>query len=261
MTPQKNPNLILYLGILAAVVFWLLDAFIDVTFFEKEEEFLESVFEPGNHELYMRGIVLLLFVIVTFYARHLLKKQQDISTELEHHKENLEDEVKQRTEELERLATTDELTQVYNRRKLYELADYEIERSIRYKQPLSLLVLDIDHFKRINDNHGHDIGDKVLVLFSKTIMNMIRQPDIFGRVGGEEFVLILPSTDLEKAISFAERIRQSIEEETFPEIGNITISIGVTECIEDDKIHPLFKRADNALYDAKNSGRNKVISA
>ena len=154
-----------------------------------------------------------------------------------------------------------DLHPIYNRRKLYELADIEIERSLRYKHPLSVIMIDIDHFKEINDNYGHDIGDQALQILTSTISNLIRTADIFGRIGGEEFVLILPDTDMKSAREFAERIRLCIENEKFPEVKHITISLGVTECIKEDKLHPLFKRADIALYTAKNDGRNRVASS
>lgn len=261
MIAINKPDLVLYLGISAGLVFGILDALIDAIYFDEGDSLLDSIFSPNPHEIYMRSIVLGLFIAVSLYARTLLKQQEKISSELEKHKNNLEGLVVKRTEQLEKLATIDDLTQIYNRRKLYELADYEIERSLRYNQPLSVIMIDIDHFKKINDTHGHDIGDQTLLSLSKIISNIIRKTDVFGRIGGEEFVLILPGTDIKSAKEFAERIRLCIENEKFSGVNHITISLGVTQCIEEDKLRPLFKRADTALYAAKNDGRNRVVSA
>lgn len=226
-----------------------------------DKNIFKSIFSPEAHELYMRGIVLFLFFITSLLARSLLIKQENISQELKKHRNNLQGLVEMRTEQLEKLATTDDLTQVYNRRKLYELAGYEVERSLRYKHPLSIIMIDIDHFKKINDNFGHDIGDQTLKTLTKVISNTIRAIDIFGRIGGEEFMLVLPDTNKIEAKEFAERLRASVEKENFPTVKHITISLGVTECVEEDKLNPLFKRADIALYAAKNDGRNRVVSA
>lgn len=115
--------------------------------------------------------------------------------------------------------------------------------------------------KIINDSYGHDIGDQTLQALCKIISTTIRKTDIFGRIGGEEFILILPDTDLTAAKGFAERIRIYVENENFDTVGHITISLGVTQCIKEEQISPLFKRVDVALYAAKNDGRNRVVTA
>lgn len=262
MKIKNSSNITFTIGIIAGFLFWLLDAVIDVVFFSDEDNTIfKSIFAPEAHELYMRGIVLILFFITSLITRTLVIKQEKISLELEKHRNNLQGLVEMRTEQLEKLATIDDLTQIYNRRKLYELTGYEIERSLRYKHPLSVIMIDIDHFKQINDIHGHDIGDQTIQSLSNTISDIIRKTDIFGRVGGEEFMLVLPDTDLKAAKEFAERIRLCVENEKFNMVEHITISLGVTQCVEQDNIHPLFKRADSALYTAKNHGRNCVVSA
>ncbi len=258
---KNKSNFVLALGLIAGFAFWVFDGTVDAFFFQKNKTVLENIFSSDAHEIYMRVIVLILFLIVAFITRILLKQQEKINFDLEQHKNNLESLVATRTDELEKLATIDDLTQIYNRRKLYELTGFEIERSLRYKHPLSVIMIDIDHFKKINDNYGHDIGDQALQILTSTISNLIRAADIFGRIGGEEFVLILPDTDMKSAKEFAERIRLCIENEKFPAVNHITISLGVTQCIEKDKVHPLFKRADTALYTAKNNGRNRVASS
>ena len=259
---KNNSNLVLALGVLAGAIFWCLDASIDVFFFGDEDDtLLESIFVPGAHELYMRGIVLALFLVVSFFTRSLLKKQEAISLELEKHKNNLQGLVEMRTEQLEKLATVDDLTQIFNRRKFFELARYELIRNGRHQHPLSVMMLDIDHFKRVNDVHGHQIGDQTLQLFSSTITEIIRATDIFGRIGGEEFALLLPETGKLAAKELAERMRLCIENTNFPNINKLTASIGVTEYYQDDNSSTIFSRADIALYAAKESGRNKVVSA
>lgn len=258
---KNKSNLVFFLSIIASAIFWCLDAIIDALFFEEDSTIFESIFLPENHEIYMRGIVLLLFIIVAFITRKLLVQQEAISQELEKHKHNLEGIVHERTEELEKLATIDDLTQIYNRRKFFDLAQSEIDRSTRYQNPLSVIMIDIDHFKDINDQHGHHIGDQTLRLFSKTILSLIRNTDVFGRLGGEEFALILPETPKQAAKEFAERIRQCIANEKFPNIEHMTICLGITQLYADDSSNAIFNRADIALYAAKNDGRNKVVSA
>lgn len=262
MKSIKNSNLVFALGMLASILFWCLDAAIDVYFFADEDEsLLESIFSPGPHEIYMRGIVLILFTIVSIFSRSLLVEQERMNVELTHHKSNLEKTVSLRTQQLEKLASIDDLTQIYNRRKFFELANYELERTTRYPRPLSVMMIDVDHFKKINDQFGHQVGDSTLQLLSKTIFDAIRTTDIFGRIGGEEFALVLPETPKQAANDFAERIRLKIADTSFPGVEKITISLGVTEYYSDDTEDSVFNRADVALYAAKESGRNKVVSA
>ena len=261
MTLKNNPNFVLLLGLIASLIFWVLDGYIDAVFFKEDESILESIFLPDAHEIYMRGIVLLLFSAVSFYARALLQRQVSISNELKTHKTHLEEMVEVRTEQLEKLATIDDLTQIYNRRKFFELARYEIDRNIRNKHPLSFMMIDIDHFKNINDTHGHPVGDKTLQLLSRIISSLIRTTDVFGRIGGEEFALVLPETNKQIASEFAERIRKCIENEKFPIIEHLTICIGVTQYYPEDSPSSVFSRSDIALYAAKDSGRNRVVVA
>lgn len=166
-------------------------------------------------------------------------------------------------QELKRLATTDTLTGAANRRCFFELAEQEFKRVRRYKNSVAFLVLDIDHFKTINDNYGHQGGDEVLRVFVQACKKELREADVFGRIGGEEFAILLPETDQPSARLVAERIRQKIERMviTFEEQAiKITVSIGVaTIAITDKSFDQVFQRADTALYEAKNSGRNRVI--
>ncbi len=168
-------------------------------------------------------------------------------------------------QEMERIASTDELTALNNRRSFFELAGSEFARSRRYKLPLSFLVMDIDHFKRINDAHGHPFGDKVLQAFAKNCKRSIRACDFIGRIGGEEFAVLLPRATTEEAMEVAERIRR---EDTTVTVGNgrdhtvtVTTSIGLASLIDsDNSISDVYSRADSALYQAKQEGRNRVVT-
>ena len=162
--------------------------------------------------------------------------------------------------EIERIATVDQLTGIYNRHKFEELFMIESERFRRFSQPLSLILIDIDHFKGVNDTYGHDVGDKVLVQLSAIVQESIRKIDIFARWGGEEFLLLCPGTDIENVRKLAEKIRQSVENTSFPVVGKITISLGLSGFHSDDSFNELFKRADQGLYYAKEHGRNQVAA-
>ena len=165
-------------------------------------------------------------------------------------------------EELRRLATTDSLTALFNRGHFLELSKREMGRALRYRRPLSLLMIDIDHFKRVNDNFGHDTGDRVLQNFAVIGRDQIRDVDIFGRFGGEEFAILLPDTGFSSAGEVAERLRHAVEETSVTvndDVVKITISIGVsTVSASIQNLDILMSSADKALYKAKWEGRNKV---
>ncbi len=156
------------------------------------------------------------------------------------------------------LAEKDPLTMIYNRRKLFELLRMEIEKARRYARPLSLIMIDIDHFKKINDNYGHTIGDIVLKTTTDIIQGGIRKVDIFARYGGEEFIILSPETDINGAVALAEKIRSLIEGHPFPTAGIVTISTGVVELTDKDSGDCFIEKADCALYMAKKNGRNRV---
>lgn len=165
-------------------------------------------------------------------------------------------------EELRRLATTDSLTGVNNRRHFMEIAAMELERARRHFHPLSALMLDIDHFKSVNDAYGHAAGDEVIKTVARICQSMLRTGDAMGRLGGEEFALILPETSLEGAHVLADRLRHAVEQTAAKsQSGDIhfTASIGVAQLLAHDHlIEALLSRADDALYEAKRAGRNKV---
>jgi len=165
---------------------------------------------------------------------------------------------KQLENKFERLATIDELTQVFNRTKFQEVIKIELERAKRYNHPLSMLMFDIDHFKAINDTYGHSVGDYVLQTLAQIAKENLREIDYLVRWGGEEFIIIAPETDLGRAKALAERIRTAIENYRFDQAGKITISFGVTEFKENDTEDTFIRRADDAMYRAKEKGRNRV---
>jgi len=158
----------------------------------------------------------------------------------------------------EMMAETDPLTNIYNRRKFSRLLDQEIQRVKRYDRSLSIALLDIDHFKRVNDTYGHDTGDYVLRRITELIKENIRITDILARYGGEEFVIIIPETDVKGASRQIERMRKAIEKNSFSGVGNLTISAGITHYKGGDSCKNMITRADKALYLAKEEGRNRV---
>ncbi len=165
------------------------------------------------------------------------------------------------------LSITDALTGLYNRRHFNERYAAEFMRAARYQRPLSVLLIDIDHFKKFNDEHGHLVGDKVLKLTAKVLEESIRKVDLLARFGGEEFVVVLPEIDKEHARQAAEKLRRAIELTHFPKeesqpLGHITASFGLASFSEDaSEGDALLKLADQALYEAKANGRNRVEAA
>lgn len=168
--------------------------------------------------------------------------------------------------ELKKLASTDSMTHLYNRHYLIEISETILSLEKRDKKEVSLLMIDLDKFKAVNDQYGHRIGDHTLILFSKIFKKNSRQSDVACRWGGEEFVLLLPNTSIDAALHVAEKIRAKVEQASLPlDDGrslNFTVSIGVTlfDYNKDKNILDAINRADKALYNAKNSGRNKVCS-
>lgn len=179
--------------------------------------------------------------------------------------ERLEREVEERTKELtvaleqmEKLSITDKLTNLYNRYKIEEILQREINRAERYHTCFGLLILDIDDFKNINDRYGHIAGDIVLKEFSTLLKNYARESDSVGRWGGEEFLIIIPESSKEAIVNVADRLRKLIQGHRFDIAGNITISIGTTLYQKEATIDSLITKADSALYVSKSSGRNSV---
>jgi diguanylate cyclase (GGDEF)-like protein/PAS domain S-box-containing protein len=167
--------------------------------------------------------------------------------------------LEERSKEFENRANYDALTHIYNRRRFLELLDRGIENSKRLNHDLSLVFFDIDHFKKINDTYGHNIGDEVLKSLTALASQTIRSSDVFARWGGEEFLILIESTTLENAAKMAEKLRKVIMEHEFPEVKTVTCSFGVASYHPDETGESFIGRADSALYRAKESGRNRVI--
>jgi len=169
----------------------------------------------------------------------------------------------EKNRELHELSITDSLTGLFNRKQLMDLFDLELSRTLRYGTHFSVLIADIDHFKRINDTYGHLAGDAVLRRVADTLRQTVRECDHVGRYGGEEFLVILPNTESDKAMDVARRIRYEISQIRFHNDGNelsLTISVGLSQCTDaDDSAETVLSRADAALYQAKEGGRNRVI--
>lgn len=179
-------------------------------------------------------------------AMTLVLTQRDVTEQIE------------KEDQLKRLATTDMLTGLVNRSHFDAVLKSEANRQHRYARPLSLIMVDIDYFKTINDSHGHDVGDQVLVEFAHLLKCNLRQADCCARWGGEEFMLLAPETSLEQALRLADKIRVAIKTHSFAAQVGVTASFGVVEVHAHESVTSVMKRVDNALYLAKERGRDQV---
>ncbi|QZY54160.1 histidine kinase N-terminal 7TM domain-containing diguanylate cyclase [Crassaminicella profunda] len=169
---------------------------------------------------------------------------------------------KRAEEALRELATKDPLTKLFNRRHFFTLGTDKFERSVKEQHPIWAMMIDIDHFKKVNDQYGHAIGDQVICAVAEMIMHSIRNCDMVGRYGGEEFAVLLPAIEIDEAQALAEKIRKNIMDTAVNTAKGevfVTISLGLANRMMEDSVDKLFDRADQALYMAKQSGRNKVI--
>lgn len=261
-----KPSMMPIIGFFLGVSIWLLDAYVDVFILEEEQSLLENMFSPDEStELWMRSLVLVIFIIMGFFSRHLLNKHIELDNTLLKYQADLEQIIEERTQtliqqttELETLANTDSLTTMYNRRKFSEILELEIKRHQRYQKSFSLINIDIDHFKKVNDNYGHDTGDRVIEAFSHTLRSNIRETDSACRWGGEEFVLLIIEADINSVILIAEKIRKILNTTNIEPVGKVTASLGVTQVKDGDSCESIITRSDQALYKAKNNGRNRM---
>lgn len=217
--------------------FWLEDLIGGVLIHTHEVESSQERFE---YVYSIATFTLIALVIPLFYGRKLINQQQELHAEIS------------------RVAAEDCLTELYNRRKINELIQNEIERSERYKKGFSIIIMDIDFFKRVNDRFGHLAGDQLLKMFADIIRDTVRHTDTAGRWGGEEFVILCPETNMDGATALADKMRQHIYNYIFNDFGKQTASFGVACYVEEDTVDTIINRADIALYNAKNSGRNRV---
>jgi diguanylate cyclase (GGDEF)-like protein len=161
--------------------------------------------------------------------------------------------------QVEHMAITDTLTETFNRRKFDEVAELEQQRALNEKLPFSVILLDIDRFKKVNDRYGHSVGDQVLKQLCDVLRALIRHGDMLIRWGGEEFLIVLPATQIVEAGPLAERIRQAVKGEQFGQVGQLTVSLGVAQLRTEDSIDRLIQRVDRAMYLAKEKGRDRVV--
>lgn len=191
-------------------------------------------------------IVLILIVIISFY-KVLNSTSKKVINQLE-----------EKIEKITKLSETDEMLETYNRSKLMDMLAKELERAQRYENNLSVIMFDLDYFKKINDEYGHIIGDEILVEVVIIIKNEIREGDFLGRYGGDEFIIVNPETNLSNSTMLAERLRIMIENNKFNKVEDVSCSFGVTELKINDDLDSLLKRVDDALYKAKRNGKNRV---
>ncbi|BEP28529.1 ligand-binding sensor domain-containing protein [Helicovermis profundi] len=210
------------------------------------------------------GIYIVIFLLVILLIIKIINER---TIRIKKQNELLEAIVDMRTAELikankklEIEATIDKLTHLYNRRKIQNILEDEIVRKNRYEKPLSILICDIDFFKKVNDTYGHNVGDEVLEEVALAMKNSTRETDFVGRWGGEEFIIVAVETNLETSRILSERIRENVENTVINGDISITISIGVVECFEDEDSKSVVYRADKNLYRAKKNGRNRVVS-
>lgn len=170
----------------------------------------------------------------------------------------LETELAEKNQLLEELANTDPLTKLFNRNKIDQILDSELLRANRYEHSFAVIMIDVDHFKKVNDDYGHQVGDQVLQEFADLISGHVREVDSVGRWGGEEFIVICSETDLKGALTLAENLRQSVAGHAFSIADSKTASFGVAEYNKKEDVATLVSRADTGLYKAKEMGRNRV---
>lgn len=242
-------------GLALVPCMWLVDSIVDFYVFGESESLYAAFFQPDPVELWMRTMASLMFISFGIYAAFLLDRAEGVEKELRASNAELE----LLKSDFERLAEVDPLTGVYNRRKFHDSLGRALAAASRHQHVFALLMIDIDHFKDINDRFGHQVGDEVLRILCNLIDSTIRSTDQLFRVGGEEFCLIAAVQDGEQSGALAEKVRQVVESNTFPEVGKVTISIGIAHFKEGDTQHNIYSRADEALYQAKHRGRNCVM--
>lgn len=212
---------------------------------------------------YLAIMMAWLGIILSFLAYRIIKLKDEVAIQRKRESELIEinELLDTRSRILEIQAKTDPLTGAFNRLGIEEAISLGLQEWHKYRKPLSLVMIDIDHFKQINDQYGHDIGDAVLSRLSNMVQQHTRTQDLFARWGGEEFVLVCRNTDIESAHAIAEKLRELIATQTLPNDIHITASFGVATLKTNENLEQLFKTADTALYQAKSSGRNRVITA
>ena len=261
-----TPDTIPFIGISFALMYWITDSLIDVYLYNLSLSLYESILFPNALQLWMRGFVLLLFMLFSVYVRRMLERQEQMEERMQHYEERFEylvddlrmemSERKQAILDLEELSSIDELTAALNRRKLHEVMRKEIDLMYRNDTDLSIVMCDIDNFRSINDVYGHHAGDNVLIKLTQVITNGIREADVFARWGGGEFVILMPDTHIEEANKIAKQLNKVISAVDFPDAGKITVSFGASLFDSgSDTADTFVNRSDNALREEKISNQ------
>ena len=211
----------------------------------------------NERDSYLTSTILVTLAIIIMIVLTLHYTLSPLLVTLQKTNEKLSSTVKKVTQ----LSITDPLTGTCNRQKFNEALATEIGRAVRYQHALALIMFDIDHFKQVNDRHGHHVGDTVLQECTKLVSHSIRSQDVLARWGGEEFMVILPHQNLESAAVIAEKLRAKIEFHAFPNVGRVTVSCGVTAFQDDDNFEIFTQRVDELLYQAKAAGRNRIMAS
>ncbi len=217
------------------------------------ERWISVIYEKGvDYTLVIRISLFLLGVLgVVFYRSWVVRRANARLM-------TVQEELRKKNEELGRLSLTDPLTGLSNRRAAEPVIQREMDRKKRFGHPVSLLILDLDHFKLVNDRHGHSVGDRVLETVAREVSSVLRRTDTMARWGGEEFLILASETGLANAVLLGEKVRKRIEEISLPEAGPVSASLGVAECLPGEGFKGWYERADTALYRAKDKGRNRV---
>jgi len=276
---ELRPESIPVYGSALACLFWFFDSAINTFVFKTQRLYVENLLDPNAVELCARCQVITLLIAFSLVVMFMLRRQRRIKTQLNKYQHEFEHTVDERTndlslintmlkeeimerqkieKELVHLATIDPLTSIPNRRKFDDVLHYELNRDSRYHNKLSMIFCDLDYFKLINDKYGHKIGDDILKEFTRLVLRNIRRTDVFARWGGEEFVLLLPETNIATATHAAEKLRIETENHEFAYVGTMTASFGVTQFSDGDNETSFINRADDALYKSKEKGRNRV---
>ncbi|MDH5735377.1 MAG: diguanylate cyclase, partial [Gammaproteobacteria bacterium] len=238
-----KPYILPLAGFISGIAIWILDAAVDIYILGEEQTLIENIINPEVTEFWMRSLVLFVLLMMGIFARKAIIKHIELDKTLLNHKRDLENQVMERTKELQIktekmiiLANQDPLTGLSNRRKFSELLEQEYNRFTRHNVPFCIIMIDIDFFKKINDQYGHDIGDQVLIRFSQTIKNSIRKTDEIARWGGEEFIILAIETNDINVKVLANNIRTSIKSTAHDKAGHITASIGITCSHQHDRL-------------------------
>lgn len=220
----------------------IISAFLGLSFFVFCAKYIEGMDTAMFLKIVGYYLIIITYCNIGAYMTNTYKRKQFVDSK-----------------ELRRLTITDTMTGIYNRAKFNDELNKWIDHYNRYENTLSLVMFDIDDFKRVNDSYGHLIGDSVIQDIASTIRKEVRITDIFARWGGEEFAILLPHTDIHRAMEITERIRYCIQEISFNKSDNITCSFGLVELNKNENAESLLQRVDTLLYDAKKCGKNAVV--